>query len=157
MSSPYESQPYRPDPVIEPTRYQPGEQVVWTDGKRAEVQGYTSIRCRTVALKDDTGLQFSVHERELRKLTLDEQVQRLLDTIDTAERDVKGNMGDDAWETGGWVDVTRSMIDLAGPEISDEAKRQVRRMTGLVDVEAGERDDEIRPARRRPRRRLARR
>jgi len=49
-----------------PLTYKAGDVVIWTDGRPAVVQGYTSIKCRTVALKDEvSGMQFSAHEREL--------------------------------------------------------------------------------------------
>lgn len=59
----------------------------------------------------------------------DEWYEAMRATLAVAEADVKGDMGDDAWETGGWADVTRSLIESAdGP---DAWKREALRMEGL--------------------------
>jgi hypothetical protein len=84
-----------------------------------------------------------VRRPAVRPLTLDEQIEQLREQIAAAERDTIADQGDEVLDAGGWVEVTRAVLDLAGPEISDEAKREVRRMSGLVDVEQYDRDDEM--------------
>lgn len=46
-------------------RFRAHDRVRAEDGREAEVIGYTSFACHMVALKDDTGLQWSEHEGTL--------------------------------------------------------------------------------------------
>jgi hypothetical protein len=74
-----------------------------------------------------------VRRPAVQQLTLDEQISKLCEAVDAAERDVTADQGADVLDAGAWVEVTRAVIVLAGPEISDAAKRAVERMTGLRD------------------------
>jgi hypothetical protein len=79
-----------------------------------------------------------VRRPAVQQLTLDEQISKLCEAVDAAERDVTADQGADVLDAGAWVEVTRAVIALAGPEISDEAKRAVARMTGLDDYASDE-------------------
>jgi hypothetical protein len=65
------------------------------------------------------------------RMLLDEQIDSLQREFDAACQDTAADQGDDIVECGGWVDLARATVDLAGPEIEPEAKREFLRMQGL--------------------------
>jgi hypothetical protein len=66
--------------------------------------------------------------------TIDEWIDELQANIKTAEQDVIGDMGEDAWE-GGASDVIRSVVDMS--DAPTEAKAEVLRMEGIPWAKPG--------------------
>jgi hypothetical protein len=64
-------------------------------------------------------------------LDLEAQVARLQDELRAACEDTAADQGEQIVETGGWYELARAVMDLAGPEISDAAKAEFARRNGL--------------------------
>jgi hypothetical protein len=65
-------------------------------------------------------------------MDLEEQIQKLEEQFKLAEKDVVADMGEEAWESGGWVEIAYNIASLGGPEISLEAKREFLRCQGVT-------------------------
>lgn len=64
-------------------------------------------------------------------LSLEEQIRALEREYDGACADTAADQGEAVVDGGGWVELARAVADLAGPEISEEARREFLRMQGL--------------------------
>jgi hypothetical protein len=64
-------------------------------------------------------------------LDLEAQVARLDAEFASACEDTAADQGEQIVETGGWHELARAVMDLAGPEISDAAKAEFARRNGL--------------------------
>jgi hypothetical protein len=63
---------------------------------------------------------------------LEHEIDALLTECERAEADCVADYGEEMTEAGGWVEVTRAVIDMS--DASPEAKREVLRMKGLDGV-----------------------
>lgn len=68
-------------------------------------------------------------------MTLDDQITQLQNEYDETEAGYKDDLGEEEGEaildSGAWVDVARQVVQFAGPEITEEAKREFLRTHGL--------------------------
>ena len=64
-------------------------------------------------------------------MLIDEQIDSLQREFAAACQDTAADQGQDAVDNGGWIDLARATVDLAAPDITDEAKREFLRMHGL--------------------------
>lgn len=72
-----------------------------------------------------------VRRRRAAGLDLEAQVARLQEALRAACADTAADQGEEIVETGGWYELARAVMDLAGPEITAEAKAEFARRNGL--------------------------
>lgn len=64
-------------------------------------------------------------------LSLEEQIGLLWEAFRLAEQDVKPEVGEEAWEGGGWAEIARAVASLT-EGVSAEARSEFLRMQGLA-------------------------
>ena len=106
-------------------------------GKSPQCEGErTCTDCRLLACRcgnaDQAGYYKGQVVQRLAALSVEEQVESLQQAYDQACADTIGDQGEEIVDRGGWAEIARAVADLAGPEVSRQARHEFLRCQGLA-------------------------